>query len=425
MAVAIAGLTTVAALRRPAAFTDSTIWAEDGAVFMAVAWQGPGEIVETYAGQAWPLQRLLALAIGALPATWWPVALYLVACLGVALVAAVPLLPRARELFGALPYRVLLALLIVLLPGTFEVQGNITNLHWWATGALFILAAMPAPAGRVAKVAELAVIALLGLTGPVALFALPVALWRLVAGPRTSRYLLARALVLAVASVVVILAVFSSGRVAGNGVLLSDIPAYLYVKWGGTLALGESLLASGGVEVADPVLLLGGIIIAVLVVLAVTDLRGPSWLWLAIGVLAAVMGALVGMRSGAGAALLEPRNVTRYAVPLLLASMLVLVRGLAVADSTWRRVVAGGALALALVGVVADARLPPAGPAVQQIQLAQLRPCFEGEQPFADAIACTVDIAPAGWQLVVFRPGYESLREELKGTLGERAASSR
>lgn len=422
---ALVGLTLLAALRRPAALTEPTIWAEDGAVFMAVAWQGPGQLLEPYAGQAWILQRLLALAIGTLPATWWPIAIYLVGCLGIALVAVIPLMRRGRGLFGPLPYRWLLALLIVLLPGAFEVQGNITNLHWWAIGGLWMIAAMPAPDSRGGKIAELVVFALLGLTGPVALFVLPLAMWRWIRGPRTSRYLIARVGVLVAASLVAAFAAIGGGRAEGNDVSWIDLPAYLYVKWGGSLALGETVLASEELGPSDALLLLGAVIMVALLLLAVTDLRGPSWLWLAGGVVAAVLGALIGMRSGTGADLLEPRNVTRYAVPLLLASILVLVRGLANASLTWLRVVAAGALALTFVGVIADARVPPAGAPVARSQLADLRPCFEGQRQFSDAVACTVDIAPEGWQLVVFRPGYESLRDVFKEQLSERQNSSR
>ncbi|MCB0914871.1 MAG: hypothetical protein H6525_03180 [Actinobacteria bacterium] len=415
---AVAALTLVVALRRPTGLTEPTIWAEDGAVFMAVAWQGPGELFATYAGQFWPLQRGLAFLIGLAPATWWPTLLYLTGCLGIALAAAVPLLRRGASLFGALPYRWLLALLIALLPGAFEAQGNITNLHWWAMAALLLLAAMPAPAGKVSKAAELGVFAVVGLTGPTALFVLPVALWRVLTSDRSSRYLWARVVVLAASSVVVALAALVGGRADGNAASVVDLPGYLYVKWGGTLTLGESLMDSSDLTAASPEMVLAGVIIAVLLALALVDIRGPSWIWLSTGLAAAVAGALVGARTGDPGSLLEPRNMTRYSVPLLCVSMAVLVRGVARpggSDSDkWRRVTAAGGLILVVLGVLGDARLPAAGPATDPAQLASLRECYDGRPPYAEAVGCPVDVVPDGWTLVVLRPGYEELRSELK-----------
>ncbi len=415
---AVLALSAVVALRRPEGLTEPTIWAEDGSVFMSVAWEGPGQVAYTYAGQFWPLQHLLALLVGLTPPTAWPTLLYLLACLGVGLVAAVPLMRRGRILFGALPFRWLLALLIALLPGAFEVQGNITNLHWWATGALMLIAAMPAPQRRWTQALELAAFLILGMTGPTALFVLPVALWRVVAGPRGSRYLWARVGVLAAAAIMIAIAALTGGRAESNSVTLADLPGFLYVKWGGVLSLGESLMASGDLGPSSPEMALAGVMIVVLVTLALADLRGPSWIWLAVGLAAAVLGAAVGAKNADAAAILEPFSNTRYLVPLLLASVAVLVRGVRRGGSgesdQWRRVIAIGGLLLVALGSLGDARLPAAGAAVDRAQLESLRPCFNGEPPYSDAVGCTVEVVPEGWQLVVLRPGWEGLRDQVK-----------
>ena len=48
----------------------------------------------------WPLQRLLALIVSQAPATWWPLLLYLISNLVVALAVGVVLLRRAVTVFG-------------------------------------------------------------------------------------------------------------------------------------------------------------------------------------------------------------------------------------------------------------------------------------------------------------------------------------
>lgn len=418
-AMAVLGFAAIVALRRPGAWTDPTIWAEDGQVFMARAWEGPGTLVAPYAGQFWLLQRALAMVIGLLPPTAWPLALSAVSALGVGAVAAVPLLPRAAELFGHWGYRLGLSLLIVGTPAVFETQGNITNLHWWALAALLIVAALPPPATRLMQIGELAVVAVLALTGPLGALVLPVALWRLIVARRHGEpgaYLWCRAGVLGVGAGVGVLAAVVGQRASGNDVTLADLPAYFYVRWGGSLVAGDNNLLAWRLDVDSPWLLAGAVVMGLLVTLAVIDYTGPSWLWLVIGVAAAASGALIGMRSGDGASLLEPRSIERYLLVLLIASWYVMVRGLG-RGRTVVRVLAAVALALGLVGVVGDARLPAQGEPVARQQLADLPACYAGMPPYADAIACTVDIAPAGWRMVVFRPGYEGLRDQFREAL--------
>lgn len=417
--VAVLGFAILVAARRPSAWSEPTIWAEDGQVFLARAWEGPAMLAEPYAGQFWLPQRALAMAIGVLPPTAWPLALYLVSAVAVGAVAAVPLLPRAAELFGHWGYRLALGLLIVATPAVFETQGNITNLHWWALAALLIVVALPPPVTRVVQVGELVLLGALALTGPLGLLALPVGMWRLVVTGRAGQptgYLWWRTSVLAIGAGVGLAAAVAGERAAGNDVTIADVPAFLYLRWGGSLVAGDANLIAWQLGPDSPWLLAGALVMGVLVVLAILDYAGPSWLWLGVGLAAAVAGALVGMRAGDGASLLEPRNVERYLLVLLIASWYVMVRALGRGRRS-AQVAAGVALGLSLVGVIGDARLPSQGEPVSRQQLADLPACYAGDPPFTEAIACTVEITPDGWRLVVFRPGYEGLRDQFREVL--------
>ena len=414
MALAVLVLAGITAARRPTGITQATIWAEDGQEFMSRAWTGLAALAQPYAGQFWPVQRAIAWLIGLAPTTWWPVLLYVTSCVAIGALAAIPLQRRAADLFGPLPYRALLSLLIVLLPATFETQGNITNLHWWALGSLLVVLALADPVSRGGRVVELVFVAVVAVTGPAGLLALPVVLWRLLAGPRT-RYLWTRsAVVVAGAAVAAVMAVVG-GRATGNDVVVADLPAFLYVRWGGSLTLGDNVMASRGVGVGSTLLGLGAVLIALLLTLVVLDRRGPSWAWLLVGLGAAVAGAMIGMKSGDGASLLVPRNIERYLLPLLYASVLVMVRGAGAGGRPRAaRAVAVVALMLTAVGVVGDARLPTQGAAVDRAQLVALVPCYAGEPPYQEAVGCVVDVQPPPWKLVILRPGYEKLADYLR-----------
>lgn len=399
------GYALILLLRRPSGLSDPTIWAEDGGIFIAGSFDSWGQLLTTYAGQTWLLQRLIAGVIGQLPAPWWPSALYVASCVGAALAAAVVLSERARPLLGRFRWRVLAGALLVLLPGIWEVQGNLANLHWWAIAAAMVLLAMAAPRSRAGRVAEFALIVVVAFTGLGGVLLLPVALWRLLGG--RDAYLVARSAVIAVAAAVQVVLTFTLTDRGDNDAIgaLPTFVEFLLKRIGGGLLLGErglDRLWVAGPWLA-PLALLALVLLALIGALAVIDWRGPSWAWLATGVLCVGL-ATVATPADRLASTLAPYVSGRYALLLLAAAVLVVVRGVAVGGRPGRWL-AAGALVLMVGGVVGDAVLPPLAPGIPQSELVLMQSCLDAEPRFADAPFCYVPTQPeaGNWKVLVPR----------------------
>lgn len=399
------GYALILLLRRPSGLSDPTIWAEDGGVFIAGSFDSWGQLLTTYAGQTWVLQRLIAGVIGQLPAPWWPSALYVTSCVGAALAAAVVLSERVRPLLGRFRFRVLAGALLVLLPGIWEVQGNLANLHWWAIAAAMVLLATEAPRTGLGRVAELTLIVVVAFTGLGGVLLLPVAIWRLLA--RRDAYLLARSGVIAVAAAVQVVLTFTLTD-RGNNDAVAALPTFLEFllkRIGGGLLLGERLLDR--LWVAGPWLVplavLALTLLGLILALAVIDWRGPSWAWLATGVLCVGL-ATVATPADRLASTLAPYVSGRYALLLLAAVVLVVVRALSVGGQR-RRWVAAAALVLMVSGVVGDAVLPPLAPGIARQDLGLMQSCLDAEPRFADAPFCYVPTQPeaGNWKVLVQR----------------------
>lgn len=392
-------------LRRPSALAAPTIWAEDGAVFIAGSFLPWGDIFSPYAGQLWVLQRLVASVLGQFPATWWPALLYVVSCLGAALAIAVVLSERARPLLGRFRFRVLAGTILVLLPGVWEAQGNLANLHWWAMVAAMLLLAMSAPNSSVGRVAELAVIGTIAFTGLGGVLLLPVALWRVLVDHE--RYVIVRSGIIASAAALQVLLTFALTDRGDNTDPMSAVPTlaeFLIKRVGGGFLMGERLMSTWWIEgpVSMALAALSVVLLGIVAVLVIVDLRGPSWAWLGTGVLCVSL-AILAMPAEARAMSLSPYFGGRYVLLMLAGIVLIVVRALAGGGRP--RWVAAGALILMVGGVVGDAVLPPLAEGIPKQDLVQMQACLDGEPEFADAPFCFVSIQPLtdDWRIVVER----------------------
>lgn len=156
-------------LRRPVALTVAEFWADDGHVFTNALDRGPATLIEPFTGPLIVVQRAVALIESWLPAYWAPVfgnaaALTLAAAVAAFLATRLPLDPARR--LG-------IAAAFVLLPGSAEVIGSMSHIQW-ITGA-FVVAYPFAVRQRAWELVPLAAAAL---TGPLALFSLPLYLGR-------------------------------------------------------------------------------------------------------------------------------------------------------------------------------------------------------------------------------------------------------
>ncbi|MCB0914872.1 MAG: hypothetical protein KDC23_04120 [Actinobacteria bacterium] len=395
-------------LRRPAGWSDPTIWAEDGRLFLAGTFNPAADVFTIYAGQLWPFQRLVAAGIAQLPTVWWPLALYAVSCAVAAVMISVVLSERARPLLGAFWWRALAAAALVLLPGTWEVQGNLANLHWWATIAAMVLLAMTPARSAVWRWVEIAFLLLVALTGLGGLLLVPIALWRVLTGVRTRAVAIRSVLIFAAAAVNLAIAARYSTR-AGASDPLGAWPTmveFVEVRVGQVLLVGERGLAT--LNLPAVALTVAAVVLLVLVALLVlTDMRGPSWAWLATG-LAAIVLAMASLPEVERPLVLQPYISGRYAVLAMAAVVLIVVRALAT-GTVFRRVVALVALLMMVPGFAVDAYLNPLGPGVPAAELEAFAACVaEQEQPAGEPF-CYVDIQPdtGEWRIVVWRSGVD------------------
>jgi hypothetical protein len=150
-------------MRRPETLFQAEFFADDSMIY-----QQGFNILKPYGGSHLLLQRLLTLPQLVVPPYWAPVVANATALLATATVAAfiascrlASVLPERRQRLG-------LALLFVLLPGSYEVLGTMSHLQW-ITGAFLLALVVANPGSRW----ELPIVALACLTGPIVLFVLP------------------------------------------------------------------------------------------------------------------------------------------------------------------------------------------------------------------------------------------------------------
>jgi len=194
--------------RRPDAVLRAQFWAEDG-----VVWFGQNynlgvltALSITQAGYFHTFPRLAAALALLVPLSQAPLVMNLLA-IAVQALPACFLLTRRFEHLAPLTSRVLMVVLLLAIPTSFEVHANVTNSMWFlALTAFLVLIAAP-PANLAWRVFDVAVLALSGTTGPFCLLLLPIAIIQfLVRRQSWTRVLLA---IMSVAAVIQATALFA------------------------------------------------------------------------------------------------------------------------------------------------------------------------------------------------------------------------
>lgn len=155
-------------LRIPTNFTMPQFWAEDGLVFWKQALDGGwGSLTLAAAGYFVTLQRAVALAVSYLPPALAP-AIYNYFAISFTLLAVwLATSPRLE-----LPFKPLIALAIVVMPGGYEVLGSMGNTQWIVPIVAMLLLLMR-PSTWWVTVIEALLCALFSVTGPFVVFLVP------------------------------------------------------------------------------------------------------------------------------------------------------------------------------------------------------------------------------------------------------------
>lgn len=352
-----------------------TLWAEDGQVFLAVAYEHPvSSIVDPYRGYLHLVPRLLASLASPLPLTWAPTVYVCAAVVTVVAITSIVLSARMRWLLPR-PWQPPLALAVLtLLPAVDEPFGNLANLIFWAGLGLLLLSLCDDPRSRGGRYAELGALAVLGLSGP---FALPLAVTAYPARwLRTrSRHSMEAWLTVFGAGVVQWLILLFGPRVDAAHLTPSALPRFAGRSVVGSWLFGDRWSGHWTAAMTAAVLAFA---VAFAVVAATRHAVGPV-----LGVLVTLGSALAAW----GYFPVHPYSGERHVLLPLAAIAIFLVAGLA-HHARYRRWLAALCLLAGLGGVIATAPVRP----LPFRPIGPLADCLNAhQQP-----TCTVQVNPRG-----------------------------
>lgn len=383
-------------LRRPDVVTSPKLWAEDGAIFMKDAYlrHGYQTLLAPYSGTVLVVPRLWALFTTLLPVRYLPLSYALFTLAIDTASVAVILSRRFAWLIPSFAVRAALFLVLILLPGTGEIHGNLTNSIWYTGLCLLLLSFASDPLTRLGRVAEIVIGLLFAFTGAASVVIAPLYLLR---WWRTRSWHSARLTVAVGAGG--LFQLFELQFHPRTPAQLSGVGPWDFVRTmieriGGTAALGEQRLGrwwpSSHTNHHAAALALAAALLLGVVVLARWVPR-PARLALAAAIVLLAAAATVGV-VGPFQQLNNPHFSGRYFVAPVAVLCLTIA---AAAPAAWRRLSARVAwllllpVALLAFGVVGDARLPSLPP----IGWAGSARCIASHHP------CQVKLNPPGWSV--------------------------
>lgn len=241
-----AGLLTICAvlfaLRRPDALHDPKLWGEDGVIFLPDSFLlGAGSLLKPYAGYVLLLPRLWAQVTTLLPIQWLALSYTTFALVFGLGCCSLVLSRRLRWLIPSDGVRLVAFVGLLLLPGTSEVYGTMTNCVWFAGIALVLLSLCSEPSTARGKVAESTALVVLGLTGISVFLAVPGFFLRWIR--EKSRYNLLVAGLAAVTALFQAATTLNAGRTVPSFALKpGSVVNGLVIRPAATLLLGEGRL---------------------------------------------------------------------------------------------------------------------------------------------------------------------------------------
>lgn len=200
LALSIGILLTIA--RRPSVVTYPQLWAEDGRVFFLQAYQMGfwSALFHPYAGYLQLVPRLAVGMSSLLPFTRLPLVLNSIGLIIEVSPAAFILSDRWTPIIPRRELRALCALLYLALPDTSELDASVTNAQWHLAVLACLIVLAPRATSQGGRLFDYCALGLSGLSGPFALFLLPVAVI-LSAARKTAGQVVIAAIVAATAAI--------------------------------------------------------------------------------------------------------------------------------------------------------------------------------------------------------------------------------
>ncbi|WP_020523192.1 hypothetical protein [Catelliglobosispora koreensis] len=175
--LAVVAAAGVSLLRQTGAGALDTVYAEDGAVFLAASYNSPeaGNFFSPYAGYLHLGPRLITALVSLFPVAWAAWALAVSAAVVTGLLSVLVFFASSR--LASLPARLLVSAVVVFVPvGQDELPNSIANLHWPALYALFWVLVWK-PRSRWASVVAAGSVLLIAMSDLLVLVFVPLALW--------------------------------------------------------------------------------------------------------------------------------------------------------------------------------------------------------------------------------------------------------
>jgi len=162
-------------LRAPDVFTHPQMWAEDASLYWLQQYKyGYIMIIKPYAGHLQLLPRLAAQFASFFPYGWAPAVFGMWSVVVTAWAAATISTALCPPWLGL----ALGATLLLPPHPNGEVFGNITNLQWLTAPAMAVIAGTPPLSGRLGPINQVCFTVVAALSGPFAIFLVPIFGWR-------------------------------------------------------------------------------------------------------------------------------------------------------------------------------------------------------------------------------------------------------
>lgn len=350
---------TVLALRRPTTLTRAEFFNEDGQVFYLGTYFGDlAEVLfRPYQGYLHLVPRVVSLGERVVPIELAPLLGNLLSLIVVAAVAGFVASERLAVAIPRRPVRLLLAVLILVLPGAFESLGSLTYVQWYLGIWLFLAAAATSPTGRLTTALDRAALAVASLTGPFSIMAAPLYVLRAVRQPSSANAWRA-SLVIVAACVQTALVVTSTGR--APSIRWPDVGSALAAAaYRGVVTPLIGFHRSTEVVAATPegpIVVIASILVVALAAAAFAFAPAGIRLSLALGFAVSLAAGILGS-TDSPAAMFSPGSSQRYfVIPGAMLSIAVVL-----AATSGRRLAVAAAtplVVLLLIGVASDFRLP-------------------------------------------------------------------
>lgn len=163
--------------RRPSAFLIPQFWAEDGKIWYADAYNHGiiFSLITPENGYFQTFSRLVAILSQAFPLKFGP-AIFLTAAVAVQIGTALFIIsPRMSRIVPDRSWRLVLGLLYLAIPHSWEIHANVTNSQWHlALLACLIVIAEPS-ASKIGRAFDISVCLLASMSGPFCVLLIPVA----------------------------------------------------------------------------------------------------------------------------------------------------------------------------------------------------------------------------------------------------------